>query len=90
MTLKTTRWNSPQMLDRQSFIELKARSRALALLDEGTFREILGPFERLESPWLEPQGIVPQSDDGVIVARVASTESLPLSWLSKAHSREGA
>src|SRR2546423_1724469 len=69
MKLKTTRWEGPQMLSRQSFIELKARERAQALLDEGTFWEILGPFERLESPWLEQQGIVPQSDDGVVVAR---------------------
>lgn len=54
---------------RQSFSELCARERARALLDAGTFRELLDPFERLESPWLEPQGIVPASDDGVIVAR---------------------
>ncbi|WP_394523337.1 biotin-independent malonate decarboxylase subunit beta [Lacrimispora sp. JR3] len=54
---------------KESFVELKARNRAMALLDEGTFRELLGPFERLESPHLEPQGIVPQCDDGVVVAR---------------------
>ena len=30
---------------------------------------MLGPFDRLESPWLPLQGIVPESDDGVIVAR---------------------
>ena len=29
----------------------------------------MGPFDRLESPWLLPQGVVPQSDDGVVVAR---------------------
>lgn len=51
------------------FTELSARDRAAGVLDEGTFRELIGPFERLESPHLEPQGIVPQSDDGVIVAR---------------------
>ena len=54
---------------RQSFIELAARARARALLDAGTFRELLGPFERLKSPWLALQGIVPQADDGVVVAR---------------------
>ncbi|WP_200880552.1 biotin-independent malonate decarboxylase subunit beta [Clostridium drakei] len=54
---------------KDSFVELKARGRAKALLDEGTFRELLGPFERFESPHLEPQGIVPQCDDGVVVAR---------------------
>lgn len=57
------------LLNRQSFVELNARERARALLDAGSFREVLGPFERVESPWLAQQGIVPQSDDGVVVAR---------------------
>ncbi|MGI5141732.1 MULTISPECIES: biotin-independent malonate decarboxylase subunit beta [unclassified Streptomyces] len=52
-----------------AFTELSARDRAGALLDEGSFRELLGPFDRLESPHLAPQGIVPQSDDGAVVAR---------------------
>ncbi|MNW35875.1 Malonyl-S-ACP:biotin-protein carboxyltransferase MADC [compost metagenome] len=52
-----------------SLVELNARERAKAMLDKGTFRELLGPFERLESPHLSQQGIVPQSDDGVVVAR---------------------
>jgi len=52
-----------------SFSERTARERARVLLDQGTFRELLGPFARLESPHLPPQGIVPQSDDGVVVAR---------------------
>jgi malonate decarboxylase beta subunit len=56
-------------LARRSFIELSARERSRALLDENTFRELLGPFDRLMSPWLPKQGIVPQSDDGVVVAR---------------------
>jgi malonate decarboxylase beta subunit len=54
---------------KESFVELDARNRAKAVLDQGTFREIVGPFDQLESPHLEMQGIVPQSDDGVIVAR---------------------
>jgi malonate decarboxylase beta subunit len=54
---------------RTKFTELSARERAAALLDPGTFRELIGPFERLESPHLEPQGVVPASDDGVVVAR---------------------
>lgn len=57
------------MLNKQSFIELKARDRARQLLDAGTFREILGPFDHVTSPWLEPQGIVTQSDDGMVVAK---------------------
>lgn len=56
-------------LTRRSFTELSARQRAEALLDAGTFRELLGPFDRLHSPWLTAQGIVPQSDDGVVIAR---------------------
>jgi malonate decarboxylase beta subunit len=52
-----------------SFAEKTARDRARALLDAGTFRELLDPFARLESPHLPVQEIVPQSDDGVIIAR---------------------
>jgi len=52
-----------------AFTELSARERARAVLDEGSFRELLGPFDRLESPHLAPQGIVPQSDDGAVIAR---------------------
>ena len=58
-----------QFFARKSFVELNARERAQALLDEGSYRELLGPFERLESPWLLMQGVVPQADDGLIVAR---------------------
>ncbi len=58
-----------EFLRRRSFIELSARARARALLDEGSVRELLGPFERVKSPWLPLQGIVPQADDGVVIAR---------------------
>jgi malonate decarboxylase beta subunit len=58
-----------QFLARRSFIELTARERAAAILDGGTFRELLGPFDRLKSRWLPMQGIVAQSDDGVVIAR---------------------
>ncbi|TNJ66150.1 biotin-independent malonate decarboxylase subunit beta [Paenibacillus hemerocallicola] len=54
---------------RSSFIEGRARERASAILDPGTFRELLDPFERMESPHLARLGIVPQSDDGVVIAR---------------------
>ncbi|PTM56854.1 biotin-independent malonate decarboxylase subunit beta [Desmospora activa] len=54
---------------KRSFVELSARERAVSILDQGTFRELLDPFDRIESPHLLPQGIVPQSDDGVVVAR---------------------
>ncbi|MBS1203759.1 MAG: biotin-independent malonate decarboxylase subunit beta [Proteobacteria bacterium] len=57
------------MRDDRSFIELKARQRAQALLDEGSYRELLDPFAGIISPWLGPQGIVPQADDGMVVAK---------------------
>ena len=64
-----TKERRDRFLSRQSVIEMRARERARALLDPGSFRELLGPFDQLESPWLPLQGIVPESDDGVIVAR---------------------
>ncbi|MEM6052352.1 biotin-independent malonate decarboxylase subunit beta [Erwinia sp. P7711] len=57
------------MRNDSSFIELKARQRAKFLLDEGSYRELLDPFAGIISPWLGPQGIVPQSDDGMVVAK---------------------
>jgi malonate decarboxylase beta subunit len=59
------------LLTRRSFIELDARGRVRALLDDGRFRELIDPFERLVSPWLARQGVVTQSDDGVVVAKGA-------------------
>lgn len=59
----------PALMNRTSFVELSARERARTLLDDGSFRELLGPFDRIESPWLARQKLVPQSDDGVVVAR---------------------
>lgn len=58
-----------RLLERSSFVELDARARAQALLDAGTFRELVDPFDRVASPWLERQGVVAQSDDGVVVAK---------------------
>ena len=53
----------------KGFIDLTARKRISAVLDKNTMRELLSPFDRVTSPWLEKQGIVPQFDDGVVVAR---------------------
>ncbi|MBA1272894.1 biotin-independent malonate decarboxylase subunit beta [Stutzerimonas azotifigens] len=58
-----------RLLQSRSFVELGARQRARALLDEGSFRELLDPFARVTSPWLPKQGIVTQADDGVVVAK---------------------
>ena len=57
-----------ELLARRSFVELDALGRATALLDPGSLRVLAGPFDRLESPWLEPQGITPQADDGTVIA----------------------
>src|ERR1700740_2968310 len=59
----------PDFVNRKSFIELDARARAQSLFDEGTWKELVGPFDRIESPWLAKQGIAPQSDDGCIVIK---------------------
>jgi malonate decarboxylase beta subunit len=60
---------SPEFLHRKSFIELDARARAQCLFDQGTSKELVGPFDRIESPWLPRQGIAPQSDDGCIIIK---------------------
>lgn len=61
--------NSEQLLHRASFIELNARARAHALLDAGSARELLSPFDRVKSPWLEMQGVTAQADDGVVLLK---------------------
>jgi len=61
--------NTEQLLARDSFIERSARSRAAALLDPGSMVELVGPFDRVTSPWLAMQHIVVQADDGVVVAK---------------------
>jgi len=61
--------DTARLLQQHSFVELGARQRAKALLDEGSFRELISPFDRVMSPWLIQQGIVAQADDGVIVAK---------------------
>jgi malonate decarboxylase beta subunit len=60
---------TPAFVKRQSFIELDARARAQSLMDSGSWCELVGPFDRIESPWLPQQGIAPQSDDGCVVLK---------------------
>ncbi len=61
--------NDTKFINRQSFIELNARERAEVLFDAGTSRELAGPFDRMESPWLAMQGVTPQADDGCVVMK---------------------
>src|SRR5580692_1797379 len=56
-------------LNRQSFLELDARGRAASFFDAGTSRELVGPFDRVESPWLAIQDVTPQEDDGCVVMK---------------------
>lgn len=52
-----------------SFAEATPRERLVAILDDRSFREVLGPFDRVTSPYLHAHGLVAQSDDGVVVGR---------------------
>lgn len=54
---------------KNSFVELQARERVYALLDEKSGRELIDPFDQMIAPNLVAQGIVPESDDGIIVCR---------------------
>jgi len=68
-TMTETKSEAVEFSKRASFIELSGRERAIALLDQGSWRELLGPFDRMESPWLVMQNITPQSDDGCIILK---------------------
>src|ERR1700756_4853001 len=59
----------PAFVNRGSFIELNGRERAQALFDRGSWRELVGPFDRVVSPWLPMQGGAPQFDDACIVIK---------------------
>jgi malonate decarboxylase beta subunit len=59
----------PATVARKSFIELNARDRANSLIDMGSGKELAGPFDQMESPWLPLQGVTPQFDDGCIVIK---------------------
>ncbi|WP_119157247.1 biotin-independent malonate decarboxylase subunit beta [Caldimonas tepidiphila] len=52
---------------RRSYAEANARERVRHLLDEGSFREILGPAERVTSPHLAQLDLPAAFDDGVVI-----------------------
>nr|VXZ85046.1 Malonate decarboxylase subunit delta [Klebsiella pneumoniae] len=62
----------PLMRNDRSFIELRARERAHALLDDGSYRELLDPFDGIMSPWLG--------------ARASSRNPMTVWWSPKARS----
>ncbi|WP_128294182.1 biotin-independent malonate decarboxylase subunit beta [Afifella aestuarii] len=59
------KWND---LQEQSFLESDARARAVGLVDEGTYTELAGPFDRFYSPHLEVLGEAVEFDDGIVTA----------------------
>lgn len=50
----------------QSFFESTARQRAVGLVDEGTFTELLPPIDKMISPHLPVLGEAVSFDDGVV------------------------
>ncbi|MEI2388025.1 biotin-independent malonate decarboxylase subunit beta [Breoghania sp. JC706] len=66
------KWNDIQG---QSFLESDARARAVGLVDEGTFTELAGPFDRFYSPHLETLGEAVEFDDGIVtgVGKIGKT-----------------
>lgn len=55
-----------KQLQKNSFLESNARLRALGLVDEGTFTELVGPEMRCVSPHLPVLGEAVEFDDGVV------------------------
>lgn len=51
------------------FHELTARQRIAALVDAGSFSELLPPPERITSPYLAQLGIPVSFDDGLVIGR---------------------
>lgn len=58
--------SSWQDLQKSSFYEANARQRANAVVDEGTFKELCGPEQRITSPHLPVLGQAVSFDDGVV------------------------
>jgi len=50
-----------------SFAELSARQRVQAMVDVGTFKEFLGPSQRVVSPHLAALGVPYAFDDGAVI-----------------------
>ncbi len=53
-------------LQTNSFLECSARERAVGVVDEGSFVELGGPFDRLVSPHLVALGEAVENDDGIV------------------------
>ncbi|MBE0600015.1 MAG: biotin-independent malonate decarboxylase subunit beta [Burkholderiaceae bacterium] len=58
--------NKWENLQQRSFLECNARSRAIGLVDPGTFKELAGPMRRISSPHLPLLGEAVEFDDGIV------------------------
>jgi malonate decarboxylase beta subunit len=59
----SSKWEN---LQKCSFLESKARSRAIGLVDPDTFTELAGPRYRISSPHLPLLGEAVEFDDGIV------------------------
>lgn len=55
-----------EKLQQQSFLETRARARAIGLVDPGSFTELAGPRHRISSPHLPLLGEAVEFDDGIV------------------------
>jgi malonate decarboxylase beta subunit len=53
-------------LANSSFFEANARERAVGMVDDGTFTELLGPLDKFVSPHLPVLGQAVEFDDGIV------------------------
>lgn len=53
-------------LQEHGFLDSNARTRAIGIVDEGTFTELVGPFDRMSSPHLPLMGEAIEYDDGIV------------------------
>jgi malonate decarboxylase beta subunit len=59
----SSKWEN---LQKRSFLESKARTRAIGLVDPDTFTELAGPRHRISSPHLPLLGEAVEFDDGIV------------------------
>lgn len=69
-------------LQEKSFLETKARQRAAAIVDEGTFTELIAPINRTSSPHLPVLGEAAAFDDGIVTG-VGLVENRPVFVISQ-------
>lgn len=69
-------------MNKKSFFEASARERAMGIVDEGTFHELISPHDRFTSPHLPVLGEAIAFDDGMVVG-VGKVEKHPVFVVSQ-------